>query len=70
LLELGVGANTPGIIKYPFQQMTIQNPQAVYACINYGEAFAPQEIMQRSICINGDIGNVIGAIIPSLLDTV
>ena len=48
--------------------MTVQNPQAVYACINYGEAFAPQEIMQRSICINGDIGNVIGAIIPSLLN--
>ena len=69
LLELGVGANTPGIIKYPFQQMTVQNPQAVYACINYGEAFASQEIMQHSICINGDIGNVIGAIIPSLLNT-
>ena len=69
LLELGVGANTPGIIKYPSQQMTIQNPQAVYACINYGEAFAPQEIIQRSICINQDIGNVIGAIIPSLLNT-
>ena len=65
LLELGVGANTPGIIKYPFQQMTIQNPQAVYACINYGEAFAPHEIMQRSICINQDIG----AVIQSLLDT-
>jgi hypothetical protein len=69
LLELGVGANTPGIIKYPFQQMTIQNPQAVYACINYGEAFAPHEIGQRSICINQDIGNVIGAVIPSLLNT-
>ena len=58
-LELGVGANTPGIIKYPFQQMTAQNAQAVYACINYGEAFAPKEIEQRSICINGDIGEAI-----------
>ena len=65
LLELGVGANTPGIIKYPFQQMTAQNTQAVYACINYGEAFAPHEIEQRSICINQDIG----AVIQSLLDT-
>ena len=58
-LELGVGANTPGIIKYPFQHMTAHNPQAVYVCINYGEAFAPQEIEQRSICINGDIGEVL-----------
>lgn len=62
-LELGVGANTPGIIKYPFQQMTAQNAQAVYACINYGEAFAPKEIEQRSICINGDIGEAIEALL-------
>ena len=62
-LELGGGANTPGIIKYPFQQMTAQNAQAVYACINYGEAFAPKEIEQRSICINGDIGEAIEALL-------
>ena len=55
-LELGVGANTPGIIKYPFWRMTHQNPKAVYACVNYGEACAPGEIAERSICINGDIG--------------
>ena len=55
-LELGVGANTPGIIKYPFWQMTAKNPKAVYACVNYGEAYAPGEIAERSICINGDIG--------------
>lgn len=54
-LELGVGYNTPGIIKYPFWQMTAENPQAVYACINYGEACAPVEIKGRSICINADI---------------
>lgn len=58
-LELGVGGNTPGIIKYPFWQMTYQNPKAVYACVNLGEAFAPQEIAERSICIDGDIGEVL-----------
>ena len=58
-LELGVGANTPTIIKYPFWRMTYSNRNAVYACINLGEAFAPSEISRRSICINDDIGNVL-----------
>ena len=58
-LELGVGGNTPGIIKYPFWQMTAQNPKAVHACINYGEAYVPKEIVKRSICINADIGEVL-----------
>ena len=58
-LELGVGANTPMIIKYPFWQMTIENEKTVYACINYGEVFCPQEIEDRSICIDGDIGSVL-----------
>lgn len=58
-LELGVGGNTPGIIKYPFWRMTYQNPKAVYACVNLGEAFAPEEIAERSVCINGDIGEVL-----------
>ena len=57
-LELGVGANTPVIVKYPFWQMTMENEKAVYACINYGEAFCPSEIANRSICIDGDIGDV------------
>ena len=51
--------NTHAIIKYPFWQMTYQNPEAFYACVNYGEAYAPKEIMERSICIDGDIGNVL-----------
>ncbi|MBR0136519.1 MAG: Sir2 silent information regulator family NAD-dependent deacetylase, partial [Clostridia bacterium] len=58
-LELGVGYNTPVIIKYPFWQMTAQNPDATYACINYGEAFTIDEIADRSICIDGDIGEAI-----------
>lgn len=58
-LELGVGSNTPGIIKYPFWQMTYQNKNATYACLNNGEAYAPSEIMYRSICIDADIGYVL-----------
>lgn len=58
-LELGVGYNTPGIIKYPFWQMTQCNPNAIYACINNKDAFSPYEINQRSICINRDISDVI-----------
>ena len=58
-LELGVGGNTPGIIKYPFWRMTYQNPRAVYACVNLGEAWAPKEIAERSVCIDGDIGETL-----------
>ncbi len=57
-LELGVGGNTPGIIKYPFWRMTAENPKAAYICINYGEAVCPKEIEERAICIDGDIGEV------------
>lgn len=55
-LELGVGGNTPVIIKYPFWRMTYRNPKAVYACVNLTEAYCPKEIQRRSICIDGDIG--------------
>ncbi len=58
-LELGVGGNTPGIVKYPFWQMTNQWPDATYACLNFDEAYAPDEIKAKSICINGDIGNIL-----------
>ena len=58
-MELGVGYNTPVIIKYPFWQMTAKNPAAVYACINYGKAVCPEQIRGQSICIDGDIGKVI-----------
>ena len=59
LLELGVGANTPGIIKYPFWRMAMENPKAIYACVNLGEAYAPKEIEERSVCIDGDIGETL-----------
>ena len=58
-LELGVGYNTPVIIKYPFWRMTAQNKAAAYACINYGEAICPIEIEKQSICIDADIKRVI-----------
>ena len=58
-LELGVGYNTPIIIKYPFWQMTAKDPNAIYTCINQGQAACPQEIEQRSICMNADIGQVL-----------
>ena len=58
-LELGVGYNTPVIIKYPFWQMTAKNPNATYVCINLGEADAPSEIKGRSICIDADIGDIL-----------
>ena len=58
-LELGVGGNTPVIIKYPFWRYTNTNPQATYACVNYGEAYAHQSIADRSILIDADIDQVL-----------
>ena len=58
-LELGVGFNTPGIIKYPFWQMTARNPKAIYACINQGQAVCPGEIEKQALCIDGDIGDIL-----------
>jgi NAD-dependent SIR2 family protein deacetylase len=58
-LELGVGMNTPGIIKIPFWQMTAQNRKAVFATINLGEAQVPRQIQPQSICIDDDIGAIL-----------
>ena len=65
-LELGVGANTPVIIKYPFWYMVMENKKASYACINYQEAFCPNELEERSICLDGDIGEVLKEIKTSV----
>lgn len=54
-LELGVGMNTPVIIKYPFWRMTYSCKNSLYVCINNGEAWAPKEINNKSICLNMDI---------------
>lgn len=58
-LELGVGYNTPVIIKYPFWQLTAANPKATYACVNLGEASCPQEIAAQSVLIDSDIAKVL-----------
>ena len=58
-LELGVGGNTPVIIKFPFWRMTAENKNAFYACINFGEAVCPEQIKKQSICLNCDIGEVL-----------
>ncbi|WP_448921454.1 SIR2 family NAD-dependent protein deacylase [Eubacterium sp.] len=57
-LELGVGYNTPVIIKYPFWQMTAKNPNATYACVNKGQAVCPPEIRHKSICLDLDITEI------------
>ena len=58
-LELGVGSNTPVIIKYPFWELCAHNEHAVYACVNRGEAWAPKEIRDRSILVDADIAHVL-----------
>ena len=58
-LELGVGYNTPVIIKYPFWQMTAENPKAVYACLNDGQAYAPDALKEQAICVEEDIGEIL-----------
>ncbi len=60
--ELGVGYNTPGIIKYPFWRMTAESPNALYACVNRSHAAVPDEIARRSICIQGDIARTLRAL--------
>lgn len=67
-LETAVGFNTPGIVKYSFWRMVHEWKNTIYACINYGEAYAPDEIKKKSICINGDVGAVLERI--SILEKV
>ena len=55
-LELGVGYNTPGIIKYNFWQRTAENPRATYVCMNFRDAACPTELENQGICIQEDIG--------------
>ena len=61
-LELGVGYNTPAIIKCPFWQMAAKNPNATYVCINQGQAVCPHEIERQPICIDMDIGETLSAV--------
>lgn len=61
-LELGIGANTPIIVKVPFIRMTYEWPDATYVCLNYGEAYAPDDILKKSICIDRDIGEILNSL--------
>lgn len=63
LLELGVGGNTPVIIKYPFWQIALQNKNATYACVNLGESVCPEEIAPQAVCLDADIGKVLADLI-------
>ena len=65
LLELGVGGNTPVIIKYPFWKMAAQSHKTTYVCVNQGETYVPGAIQNRSICVRGDIGAVLSALLRS-----
>lgn len=62
-LELGVGGNTPAIIKYPFWKYTLENPNAFYACVNFQEAFVPPELKKQGVSINSDIGELLRKIL-------
>lgn len=55
--------NTPMIIKYPFWALTAENPDALYACLNYDAAITPEPIRDRSICLGGDCGEVLKALL-------
>lgn len=63
-LELGVGYNTPGIIKYPFRRMARNNPEALYACLNRDEATAPPELGDRALCVAADLAETLAALRP------
>lgn len=67
LLELGVGFNTPVIIKYPFWQMTASSSHVTYACVNFSDTRVPREIADKSICISMDIGDVLNRIKTSAI---
>ncbi len=57
--ELGVGMNTPIIIKFPFWKAVEHNKKAFYVCINYGDAGCDKAIADRSICMDEDIAKVL-----------
>ncbi len=69
LLELGVGYNSPAVIKYPFWQMAYSNENSIYVSVNLYEAACPKELIDRSICFNNDIGEVLSDLNMALKET-
>lgn len=62
-LELGVGYNTPVIIKYPFWRMTYQNHKATYIYVNQEQLAIPDEIQEQTIDLQGDIQQIVAKIV-------
>ena len=62
LLEVGVGGNTPGIIKYPFWRMAAQNRHATYVQLNRGEVLAPAELGEKSVILDCDAAEALAAV--------
>jgi len=60
-LELGVGMNTPSIIKFPFWRRVHDNPEATYACVAL-DAATPEKITDRSLVLRGDIAEALAAV--------
>ena len=65
LLELGVGNNTPSIIKYPFWRLAVQQPNITYATISLKNAVCPPQIDEQSICIQADIRTVLQTLLQN-----
>ena len=63
LWEIGVGYNTPGIIKYPFWRMTHADPRTLYAIVNRENTRVPSEIASRTIALQADIASVLDALL-------
>lgn len=53
--EIGIGNNTPSIIKYPFQEMTRATNQSTYIVYNQQVQRIPDELMDKTIILQGNI---------------
>ncbi|MDD6729458.1 MAG: Sir2 silent information regulator family NAD-dependent deacetylase [Eggerthellaceae bacterium] len=62
LLEVGVGGNTPAIIKYPFWRMAAQNHRATYVQLNKGEVLVPSQLERQSIILDCDAAEALSAL--------
>ena len=59
LLEIGVGFNTPGIIRFPFEQMVYNNVNTHLVRINKDYAFASKEIEDKTILFDEDTNKIV-----------
>lgn len=63
LLELGIGYNTPAIIRFPFERITYRNPEATLVRLNAEYPAGPAETAARTISFTEDMNEVIGKLI-------